>query len=210
MPTYRMNCLLLSSCLVFLTGCTSAYKTLQPVTINNNCLQQFVPAFNGVWYKAEINVIGKYISGLLLIKELPDSSTRMVFTNEAGFTFFDFEFTAAGEFKVHKVIKQMNKKAVLKTLRKDFKLVLMRFFDFSKAATYTSEGSTYYRFNENKDYYYYVTDSSCTAITSMQRASKRKTVMEATMPVNEKPVPSKISIVHKNFNFTIQLTRLEK
>ena len=38
------------------------------------------------------NVVGNHLSGLLLIKKMPDSSTRMVFSNEMGLGFFDFEF----------------------------------------------------------------------------------------------------------------------
>ena len=60
---------------------------------------------------------------------MPDSSLRIVFSNEMGFKFFDFAFLPDGSFKVFTIIKQMDKKAVITTLRKDFELVLMRGLD---------------------------------------------------------------------------------
>ncbi|HQY12763.1 MAG TPA: hypothetical protein PK133_11145, partial [Ferruginibacter sp.] len=76
-------------------------------------------------YSTTVDVSGNHLSGLLLVKKMPDSSTRMVFSSEMGLSFFDFEFSADGNFKVYSIIKKMNRKAVIKTLRHDFELVLM-------------------------------------------------------------------------------------
>ncbi|MBI3883246.1 MAG: hypothetical protein HY305_03280, partial [Sphingobacteriales bacterium] len=129
-----MRYLLLSSCLLVLFSCTTVYKNLQPATGNTSNLQKFKPDFTVALYNTQVDVIGNHLSGLLLIKKMPDSITRIVFSNEMGFTFFDFEFSSTGNFKVHSIIKKMNKKAVIKTLRKDFELVLMRNLDNNKLA----------------------------------------------------------------------------
>ena len=120
-----MRYLLLSSCLLILLSCSSVFKNLQKSGTDLNAIQKFKPVFSVALYKAQINVIGNYLSGLLLIKKMPDSSTRLLFSNELGFKFFDFEFSANGAFKVHYIFKKMDRKAVIKTLRKDFELVLM-------------------------------------------------------------------------------------
>src|SRR3978361_803813 len=117
-----MRHLLLSSCLFVLVGCSSVYKNLQPATGNINYIQKFKPNFKNALYKAEIDVVGHHLSGLLLIKTLPDSTIRMVFSTEMGYKFFDFAFSPDGDFKVFYVVKQMNKNAVIKTLKKDFEL----------------------------------------------------------------------------------------
>src|SRR5258706_1999072 len=75
-----------------LLSCASSYHDLQPVQGNASCLKKFRPVFHADWYNASVDVIGKHLSGLLLFKMMPDSSTRVVFTNEVGVTFFDFEF----------------------------------------------------------------------------------------------------------------------
>src|SRR5438128_6245701 len=120
----RMRFLLSISCLFFLCSCFSPYKQLQKANENVSCVKQFKPVFTTALYNTQVNVVGKHLSGLLIIKTMPDSSIRIVFSNEAGFKFFDFEFNG-NNFKVYYIYKQMNKKSVLKTLRKDFQLVLM-------------------------------------------------------------------------------------
>ena len=121
-----MRCLLFSSVLFVLAGCSSVFKNLQPASGDAAVLQKFKPAFSVALYKTNADVVGNHLSGLLLIKKMPDSSIRMVFSNEMGFKFFDFEFSTDGGFKVFSIIHQMDKKAVIKTLRKDFELVMMK------------------------------------------------------------------------------------
>src|SRR5579871_1111397 len=121
-----MRYLLFISCIVVLTGCTSLYSNLQKTKADVACLEKFKPEFTSSLYSASIDVVGKHLSGLLIFKKMPDSSMRIVFSGETGFTFFDFEFSADGNFVVHSIIKQMNKKPVIKTLRKDFELILMQ------------------------------------------------------------------------------------
>ena len=87
-----MRYLLLSSFLVLLLGCSSAYKHLKVTKANVTDLQKFKPEFKIALYKANVNVAGNYLSGLLLIKKMPDSSMRLVFSNEIGFKFFDLIF----------------------------------------------------------------------------------------------------------------------
>ena len=128
-----MRCLLFSSVLFVLAGCASVYKHLQPAAGDPAALQKFRPSFSVALYKAGIDVVGNHLSGLLLIKKMPDSSMRLVFSNEIGVKFFDFEFSADGRFKVFSIIKQMDKKAVIKTLRKDFELVMMGYQSFKCA-----------------------------------------------------------------------------
>ena len=161
--------------------------------------------------------MGNHLSGILLIKQMPDSSTRLLFTNEAGFKFFDFEFTKTGDFTVHSIIEKMNKDAVKKTLQKDFQLIL-----FSKPHRFSAgedrltpvrfknqtEGEQYFAYNEGKDFYYYVTNENCTQLIRMVRGSNTKKVLEAFMSELKDGVPDSIQIHHNNFNFDINLKRI--
>lgn len=206
-----MRCLLFSSCLVILLGCSSAYKHLQPATGDPDVLRKFEPVFSRALYKAGIDVVGNHLSGLLLIKRMPDSSIRMVFSNEIGFKFFDFEFSPGGGFKVFSIIKQMDKKAVIKTLRKDFELVMMQNTDTANMLIRKdSSGLIYYTFPQKKGYYHYITNAAGNELVRMERASKRKPVMEAIMKNYVGGIPDTIGITHKNFNFTIGLKRIER
>ena len=183
---------------------------MQLVSGNAATLQQFRPSFTVALYNTKVDVVGNHLSGLLLIKKMPDSSTRMVFSNEMGFKFFDFEFAADGNFKVYAVVKQMNRKAVLKTLRKDFELVLMNRLDSTSMEVRKDGGLLYYIFPQSKGFNYYITESSGKQLIRMERASNRKVVVEAVAKNYVSGVPDSIAISHKTFNFTIALKRIEQ
>jgi hypothetical protein len=183
---------------------------MQSATGDATLLQKFKPSFGTALYKTQVDVVGNYLSGLLFIKKMPDSSIRMVFSNEMGFKFFDFEFGADGSFKVYSVISKMNRKSVLKTLRKDFELILMKDLDKEPASIRKDNGLLYYIYPESKGYNYYITDSLGDKLIRMERASKSKTVVEAVMENYINGIPDTIGISHKTFNFTIGLKRIER
>jgi hypothetical protein len=191
-------------------GCTSSYKQLQQIEGNASCLQKFKPQFTTNIYTTQVNIIGKYLSGLLLIKRMPDSSTRMVFSSEMGLSFFDFEFSPNGDFKVHYIIKKMNRKAVIKTLRQDFELVLMQQLNTRTPLVFRKEDRIYYAFSTKKGSNYYITDPNCQTMLGIEKASKRKAVVKAFMGEYKDGVPDSIGISHTNFQFTIGLKRLKR
>jgi hypothetical protein len=161
-------------------------------------------------YKAEVDVVGHHLSGLLLVKTLQDSSVRMVFSNEIGFKFFDFEFKPDGDFKVYYIVKQMDKKPVIKTLKKDFELVMMRKQDIKTAYVKADSASLYYIIKRPKGFFCYVTDKAGTKLERMEIASPHKPIIEAIMKDYKNGIPDTIGITHKNFSFTIGLKQIER
>lgn len=210
MLLFRIRYLLLSSCFFFIQSCTPAYKQMQAASGNAGELKKFKPAFSVVLYNTAVDVAGNHLSGLLLIKKMPDSSTRIVFSNEIGFKFFDFEFSSTGGFKVYSVIKQMNKKPVLKTLQKDFELILMERLENAPLSIHANKGLIYYVFPQSKGFNFYITDSTRGHLIRIERASKNKTIAEAIMKDYVDGIPASININHTTFNFVIGLNRIEK
>ena len=204
-----MRYLLLSSCLFFLAGCASSYKQLQKTEGDASCLQKFHPRFTTVLYTTQVNIVGNHLSGLLVMKTMPDSSTRVVFTSEMGLSLFDFEFAANGEFKVHYIIKKMNRKAVIKTLRQDFDLVLMRGLH-EHPQVFRRNDSIYYAFARKKGSNYYITDPGCNELLGIEKASRRKAMVKVIMKDYKNGIPDTIGMSHTNFQFTIGLKRLER
>jgi len=197
--------------LLAMAGCSPLYKNLQPAIGTYAGLQRFKPVFKTALYNTTVDVTSNHLSGLLLVKTMPDSSIRMVFSNEMGYKFFDFEFTKNNDFKVYSIIKQMDKKAVIKTLRKNFELVLMRNMDSARAFIKTdSAGNKYYGFPQEKGFNYYVTNAAGTSLIRMERASKRKVVVQAIMKNYAAGIPDTIGISHKGFRFDIGLKKLER
>jgi hypothetical protein len=205
-----MRYLLLINLLFALPGCVPLHKQMATVPADAGSIQKFKPRFSVALYKTTVDVVGNHLSGLLLIKKMPDSSTRMVFSNEMGLTFFDFEFAADGSFKVYSIIKKMNKKSVLKTLQHDFELVLMNRLDFTNASVRTNEGLTWFVFPQSKGFNYYITDSAVTSLLHMDRASDKKIIVEAIMKNYINGIPDTIGISHKTFSFNIGLKRIER
>ncbi|MEO6489068.1 MAG: hypothetical protein ABIO04_03935 [Ferruginibacter sp.] len=183
---------------------------MQPASADINTLDKFKPDLSLALYNTKVDVVGNHLSGLLLIKSLTDHSTRLVFSNEMGYTYFDFEFDSSGNFKVHSIIKQMDKRSVLKTLRKDLELVLMNTLDKSGVSIRSSDNFVYFIFPRSKGFNYYITDSTGNQLLRMERASNKKTVVEAIMKNYVNGVPDTIGITHKNFDFTIGLKRIER
>ena len=216
MRPFRIPYLILSSCLLFVLSCSPSYKQMQSAVADVNVLQKFKPNFTVALYNTTVDVVGNHLSGLLLIKKMPDSSTRMVFSNEMGFGFFDFEFKPDGNFKVYSIMKKLNKKSVIKTLQHDFELILMNNLDNSKVSVKTKDGLTYFIYPQSKGYNYYITNQSGNELVRMERASNKKTIVEAVIgnfgKVQNfaKVAPDTIGISHKTFEFNIGLKRIER
>ena len=210
MHLFRTTYLILSSLLLIMLGCSPVHQQMQSASADVQVLQKFKPAFTVALYNTSVDVMGNHLSGLLLIKKMPDSSTRMVFSNEMGLGFFDFEFAADGSFKVYSIIKKLDKKSVIKTLQHDFELVLMNNLDNSTATVKTNEGLTYFIFPQSKGYNYYITNQSGTELVRLERASNKKTIVEAVMKNYIGGIPDTIGISHKTFEFNIGLKRIER
>ena len=193
-----------------LLACSPVHKQMQTASADINLLQKFKPVFTVALYNTTVDVVGNHLSGLLLIKKMPDSSTRMVFSNEMGLTFFDFEFEADGKFKVYFIIKKMNKRSVIKTLQHDFELILMNNLDNSKVSVRTGNGLTYFIFPQTKGFNYYITNLSGDELVRMERASNKKTIVQAVMKNYINGIPDTIGISHKTFEFSIGLKRIER
>jgi len=201
---------LISISLTCLNFSCNQYRHMQKIQSDESCLQKFKPDFNHVIYKTSVDVFGKHISGLLIMKFMPDSSTRVVFSNEMGFSFFDFGFLPDSGFKVYQIVPQMNKKGLIKTLRKDFELVMFRNMDVSRYFALKDSNLIYHAFPQNKGVNYYITESLCRQLIKMQRASNKKPVMEAFMEGGSLGIaPDSISIRHFNFShFSITLKKI--
>lgn len=192
-----------------LLSCSPLHKQMQSAATDIRTVQKFKPAFTVALYSATVDVVGNHLSGLLLIKKMPDSSIRMVFSNEMGLTFFDFEFSENGDFKVYSIIKKMNKRSVIKTLRHDFELILMNRLE--KGEVKTENGLLYFIFPQTKGFNYYITNEKSTELIRLERASNKKTIVEAVMKnYTGAGIPDTIGISHKTFELNIGLKRIER
>jgi hypothetical protein len=205
-----MRYFLLSSLVVLLAACANEYKSMQAVSGDPVCVEKFRPAFTSQLYKANVAVTGKTLSGLLLFKAMPDSSTRVVFSTETGFKFFDFSFGGPQPFKAIYVMKKLDKKVVVEALQQDFELLLMQPAAAGKATVSKMSYDLYYGFSNGPKTRYYITDSICHELQFAELAAKRKKLVRINQFAISDRIPDSIYIQHFNFNFTISLKKLER
>jgi hypothetical protein len=199
------------SLLLLLGACASAYEGLTPVTVDPACATRLTPQGLGTaWYTTAVDVYGKHISGLLLVKQMPDSSTRIVFTNEAGVTFFDFSFAADGRFTARQVIQKLNKKPVIETLRKDFALVLGLPFRNGAWNAWKEGDAVYYGVAQKKETAYFITAPDCASLRRLEIGSRRKRKVTIERIGNNAMLPDSILVHHHTFPMTIGLRKLER
>lgn len=192
-----------------LTACTSQYRSLRTVNGDAHCIEQFRPRLTDALYSTQVDILNHHLSGLLKFKQMPDSSLRVVFANEIGFKFFDFEFKPDGSFVKHYVLDKMDKKAVVKTLRGDFELVLLH-PQLDEAHVARDAQYQYVVVPTAKGNNYYITDTTCTRLDHIEKSSRRKAVVKVWLGPGTNGIPDSIQIQHQAFKFNISLQHVQQ
>jgi hypothetical protein len=86
----------------------------------------------------------------------------------------------------------------------------MRGLTAKPATIYKSDGRIYYAFPQEKGSNYYITGPDCKELLGIEKASKRKAIVVASMKNYINGIPDTIGISHTTFQFTIGLKRLER
>lgn len=199
---------LLFSTMLF-SGCVSHYNALERIPINERCLEAMMPKpLLTSWYNASIDVVGKHISGLLLIKNMPDSSKRILFTSETGVTVFDFAFSNDRQFKIHTIIKPLDRRPVIKTLREDFGLITHENLKGpAKGAFRNEKEQILFAFPQNGETLYLFTSEDCKYLKQLETGSRKRKSSVKYYGTNEQ-APDSIFLQHHTFNMTITLRKL--
>lgn len=205
-----MRFLLFSLVSLSLCRCASDYRHLARSVSDDTCADRIKPVHKTALYSAGIDIVGNHISALVFIKVMPDSSYRVVFTNEAGVTFLDMGFLRDGTVKVYTAVKQLDRRAVINTLRKDFELILGLPFRSQQLVRYTDGEEVYYATAQKKEWAYFITNKDCAYLQRLERGSKRKRVVSVVVSQPGYPEPVKIEITHHTFNMQIKLTRIQR
>lgn len=209
MTSFRLNnCWLLVACL--LAGCSNAYRDLQPSNSAEHCLPALMPNYNNVLFRAEVDVQKQSLGGLLLVKTMPDSTRRVVFTSATGVSFFDFAFGGAKGFEVVSIVEKMDKKLVIDALRQDFGLMLLEGTAAAAPVQRKRNGETYFGYPSGEKTNWYVTDSACTVLKRAELGAPRRPLADIHWWLGPDRTPDSIRITHHNFRFNIRLTKLAR
>lgn len=202
---------------IIVSSCNIAfYPELKRIENRNLKEKELYSPFNipekGLFYRTSIDVYGKHLSGILIIKKT-DASWRTVFINEIGMKFFDFEFFENQEesFKVNSCMSIFSeKKAVIKVLQEDLSRMLMNRIAGQEFRIYKDKNDApAYRTKIDKNKNYFFTDPSgkIKRIETCGRTNK-KTII--TYEYNEDPTPEIIKIDHKNIRLMMEFRIMKK
>ncbi len=91
----------------------------------------FIISIDKGLYKTTLDISKHHLSGFIFLKRTSDSSYRIIFSNQLGIKFFDFEFSGK-EFIVHYCFPSLERKALLKLFETDFRTFLFPFEGIKK------------------------------------------------------------------------------
>jgi hypothetical protein len=197
--------------LLLMMSCGKPYRHLQPSAQPMVSALRFRPEFTKEVYRCIVDgkVLFKkfHLSGLLLFKTFEDGSTRAVFQNEMGFSFFDFRWDEKDAFEVMSIIPQLNKPALIKLLKKDMNLVLMKNLDAATEAVFVQQDETYNRFSLEKGYAYYISKDG--VLQRIENAGKSKVITIEPHPKRSgNTMPDALLFKHHKAHFTIDLKKI--
>lgn len=137
-----INRILLFSSIILFTASCKSYKVQAsgqelPVLHEYN-KRYFDDNARDYIYKANIAIYNKEISGILIFKKLDEQRHRLVLTTDFGNKLMDVEISGE-DFLVHFVMEDLNRKIILNTLKKDFRLLLQKHYAIDR--TYSNDST---------------------------------------------------------------------
>jgi len=158
-------------------------------------------------YKAKIEIYGKYVGGILIIKKVEEDSHRVVLTTEFGNKIFDFLYKG-DSFTKNFVLEDLDKKIIVNTLQRDFKLLIS---ERSKVEEqFATKGQQIYKSKSNNRFNFYFFDEKSVILKRIIQTSKRKEKVEIVFTSKRNDLAQKIRINHSNIKLKIDLNYFNK
>lgn len=110
-------------------GCSGSKKmTTEAGNMKVSQPHFFAPDFSKALYKADMNIYGRELSGLMLFKK-SKGSTQVAFVSEFGLKYFEIEVPANNTAPVtfHYLMDLMNRKPVVKMLKTSFRMLFLHY-----------------------------------------------------------------------------------
>lgn len=136
--------LVTSVLLICLFGCKS-YRVDGELVSKDVEQTLILPYFNETGfeylYSGKIEAYGNSLSGILVVKKISDSHKRVALLSDFGNTLMDFKIEN-GEAEVNYILDDLNKKIIVKKLKKYFELLVNS--NYQVEAIYEKEGGKIY------------------------------------------------------------------
>lgn len=209
-----MKYLLLSSLIFITIACSSFnYNSLEKkadIVVSDTTLSLLGNDNYTLLFKTQVNVYGKYFSGILFFKKLSDNISRAVLLTEFGVKLLDIEFTNDSSI-FHYKMEQLDNKYVLNTLNNDFKIILNQ-FRYEKKAELFEESKTkkiITKIKTDLGFLFYYVNNITQKIEQIDNVNKNKPVLTIKITKYKDNIPEIIFIQHETILLNISLLLLE-
>ena len=193
---------------LFVSCGSNPVKGLMPTAVANPVYEAtyFSDTQTDYVYKTNISVYGNEMSGIFIAKRISQSAHRVVFTTEFGNKLLDFEISE-NDFKVNSIVEELDRKMLIETLVKDFRLLLRQ--KYTVAQQFDSADSVVLQANDGKDLNYLFVSKSDGKLTQIKHASKRKEKITLTFHSENNIFAQRITIQHHDIKLKIAFIYLK-
>lgn len=205
--------LVFSSIVFLLVSCSSLHRQgYQKVAVGNYQFHPvYGPDFDKALYAAEITFGKNTFTSLAIIKQMPEyKSHRLVFFSEAGLQLMEMEFLDDGNVNVEYMSDFLNRRAIVKKLSADFKLLFVNNTTHSIYKTYTILGDTgnfVLQMKGEKSADFYFSSKTYPPVKIGERGCNYGKT-SVLLDQYDKSGPNEIRFEHKMLNLKISLTKI--
>ncbi len=157
-------------------------------------------------YNTTVEAYGKYFSGVTYVKNVHDSTLRVLFTTHTGMKLFDLELKD-NTCNTKYVMEQMNKEVVLQLLCHDFRLLtggLVKQIR-SDQVLQNEKKEQIVLLKGDKDWYYYLSEAGQVNQLVETVAGKKK----IQTVFSKAKTDSSLQVKHFNFNFELNFKNVK-
>ncbi|PIE48990.1 MAG: hypothetical protein CSA39_04875 [Flavobacteriales bacterium] len=191
-----------------LSACTvSTVKHLKETSTDITSFKNpyFADAEKDYVYKTNITAYSHQFGGLMIIKKMANRHHRIVFTTEMGNKMFDAELNN-GNFKINFIVEQLDRKALIHTLEKDFSILLQDNVDVVQS--FENEYFRVYKSSLDKRFNYYFTNKTNRQLEKIINTTKTKEKVEISFKSKDGLTADFVLIEHKDIKLKVQLVAI--
>lgn len=151
-------------------------------------------------YKADIKAFNRSFGGIFIVKKVGANHHRIVFTTELGNKIFDFTFKEE-QFKVNHIVKELNRKPLLKILKNDFKVLVTETAIVEKS--FTSNKTVLHQARVEKQKHFYFRHQE--GLQKVVKVKNGEGKVEFKFSEISDDFAKRIQILHQNLDLNITL-----
>jgi len=157
-------------------------------------------------YKTKIKAYNNDFGGILIIKKIKENNHRIVFTTNFGNKIFDFELIN-NEMKAHFIVKELDRKIIINTLKRDFQTLTQEHNKINKAFT-DDEGHLIFQSKVEKRFNHYLVEQQTKQLTQITNTNHSKEKVIFSFSNIKNSIAENINIQHLTAPIEINLSYL--